>query len=264
VIYTIIPCHNEENNIEKVLEEADKSMTDKILVVDNGSFDRSHDIVKNFPSEKIDILFFNIALGHDVPRAIGLNLGLSDGGKYFIFIDGDMTGITKDDINSLILALESGVDLALTNCYYDNNLPDGLARYVLYFRKMLNSELGVFDKIKYSTPSHGPHGISRALAASVPIEYVSIPSLLLSYAVKNGFNVDIELKKLHKDIVCQEKSSEHALDMAETLIGDCISGIKFVRGEKISREFEGIEYTGYHKKRRFDVLELVLGHKVSV
>ncbi|TDT62335.1 glycosyltransferase family 2 protein [Fonticella tunisiensis] len=258
MIYVIIPCYNEGRFIKEILKEVSKSDADKILVVDNGSTDNTLDILKSFESHKINILYCNTPLGHDVPRAVGLSYALSDGGEYFIFIDGDMLGITKDDINTLIKSLKLGVDLSLTDCYYDNELPSGLAYYVLEFRKMLNMELNLFDKIKYSTPSHGPHGISKRLAESIPIHYISIPPLLLCWAVKMGFTVDVGLNKLHRFLSLMSRTEKHALKMAETIIGDCICGINYVKNNTLSRVYEDIEYTGYHKDRRFDLLDIML------
>jgi glycosyltransferase involved in cell wall biosynthesis len=264
VICTIIPCFNEADNIEKVLDEAVKSNTDRILIVDNGSTDGSTDIIKSYNSDKIDLMFFNTPLGHDVPKAAGLFYSLADKGEYFIFVDGDMVGINREDINNLILSLKSGVDLSLTDCYYDGITPSGLAQYVLYFREILNSKLNLFDKIKHSTPSHGPHGISKKLAESLPTEYAAIPPLLLSHAAKNNYSVEIGLQKLHKDMVDDDQSSSHALTMCETLIGDCLSGLSLMKNKTLTRLYKNIEFIGYHKDRRFDILEMITKRKVSL
>jgi glycosyltransferase involved in cell wall biosynthesis len=179
VKYVIIPCLNEAASIENVIKTAEESSADRIVIVENGSDDGSSDIIRNNLSDKTFILSTNMPLGHDIPKALGLHYGLLDGGEYFIFFDGDMTGITKDDIDIMFSVMESGIDLALTDCYCDGSLPSGLASYVLEFRKMLNKELNIFSKIKHASPSHGPVGISKNLAASIPLEYIGVPPLLL-------------------------------------------------------------------------------------
>jgi glycosyltransferase involved in cell wall biosynthesis len=262
VICTIIPCCNEAKNIKKVLRSVSKSNTDKILVVDNGSYDGTTQIVKKYPSDKIELLSFNIPLGHDIPKSIGLFYSLMDNYDHFLFIDGDMIGITSNNINDMIRSLKSGVDLSLTDCYYKGDMPTGLPQYILNFRKMLNTQLNIFKKVKYSTPSHGPHGISKELASSIPIEYICVPPLLLTYAAKNSYLIDIGLKKLHKDMVKEKDDGEHTLNMAETLIGDFICGMREAKNKPLGRKFDGIEFIGYHKYRRFDVLGLVTGHSM--
>lgn len=258
VIYGIIPCYNESLYIKEVLREACLSDIDKIIVVDNGSTDETLEILRSELSDKVNILYCSTPLGYDVPRAAGLHFALMEGGEYFVYLDGDMDGIKGEDINMIIKSLRLGVDLSLTDCYYKGELPCGLARFVVEYRGMLNQELNLFDKIKYSTPSHGPHGISRRLAASVPLQYVAVPPLLLCWAHKKGFVVEIGLNKLHSFLGSSERDERHTLLMAETIIGDCISGINYINSNTLGRFYEGMEYTGYHRDRRFDLLDLII------
>ena len=261
--YIIIPCLNESLYIQNVIKECEDSVADGIVIVENGSDDGSLDIVKKNLSDKTEILFINMPLGHDIPKALGLHYALEDGGEYFIFFDGDMIGISKDDINTMFNSLESGVDLALTDCYCDGSLPEGLASYVLEFREMLNRELNIFSKINHASPSHGPIGLSKKLAQSIPKEYIGIPPLLLEYAVENNYNIDIGLKKLHMDLGSSERTEKHRLKMAETIVGDTIYAIRNTKKNITNRKYDGIEYTGFHENRRFDILELITKRKVT-
>lgn len=255
--YIIIPCLNEASHIEGVIKACENSSTDGILIVENGSDDGSLNIIKNNLSDKTEIIFVNTPLGHDIPKALGLHYALEEGGEYFIFFDGDMIGMTKDDINTIFTALESGIDLALTDCYCDGFLPEGLASYVLEFRRMLNNELNIFSKIKHASPSHGPIGLSKKLAKAIPNEYLGIPPLLLEYAVKNNYNIDIGLKKLHSDLGSSERTEKHRLKMAETIVGDTIYAIRSANNNITNRKYDGIEYTGFHENRRFDILDMI-------
>jgi hypothetical protein len=151
------------------------------------------------------------------------------------------------------------MDLALTDCYCDGSLPEGLATYVLEFRKMLNKQLNVFNKIKHASPSHGPVGMSKKLAESIPLEYIGVPPMILEYAVENNFKVDIGLKKLHNDLCSNERTIKHRLLMAETIVGDCVSTLRRTKGNIVNRKYDGIEYTGFHENRRFDILDLLKG-----
>lgn len=253
----IIPCCNEGAHMESIISEAEKSSADRVLIVENGSEDESFDVIKKNLTAKTNILYVNMPLGHDIPKAAGLYFSILDEGEHFVFYDGDMIGVTKDDIDVMFKALEAGTDLILTDCYYDGDLPSGLAAYVLAFRRMLNKELNIFGSIKYASPSHGPMGLSKKLALSVPIEYMGIPPLVLVYAVKNNFKVDIGLKKLHADLGSKEREEKQRLKMAETLVGDCIYAMKTSKDYIPNRKYDGIEYTGFHEDRRFDILELI-------
>lgn len=255
--YIIIPCFNESKHIGDVIKACEESSADGIIIVENGSDDGSLNIIKNNLSDKTEIIFVNVQLGHDIPKALGLHYSLEEGGEYFIFLDGDMIGMTKDDINTMFKALESGVDLALTNCYCDDNLPEGLASYVLEFRKMLNNELNIFGKIKHASPSHGPIGLSKKLAMSMPDEYLGIPPLLLKHAVENNYNIDIGLNKLHSALGSSERTEKHRLKMAETIVGDTIYALRSTNNSIANRKYDGIEYTGFHENRRFDILDMI-------
>ena len=258
MIYIIIPCYNESLFLKEIIEEADKSLADRILIVDNGSTDDTLELIRESSSGKIDILYCNTPLGYDVPRAVGLHQGLLEGGEYFVFLDGDMNGITALDINNIIRSLKLGVDLSLTDCYYNGELPTGLGHFVIEFRSMLNKELKLYDKIRHSTPSHGPHGISRRLALSVPLHYIAVPPLLLCWGAKMGYTIEIGLNKLHKFMGSAPRGENHALKMTETIIGDCVCGINYIRKNMMSRIYDGIEYSGYHSERRFDLLDIII------
>lgn len=255
--YIIIPCLNESKYIEKVIRACEESIADGVIIVENGSDDGSLELIKNNLSDKIEIIFVNIPLGHDIPKALGLHYALAEGGEYFIFFDGDMTGMTSEDINTMFKALEGGVDLALTDCYCDGNLPEGLASYVLEFRRMLNNELNIFSKIKHASPSHGPVGVSKKLAEEIPDDYLGIPPLLLQYAAENNYNVDIGLSKLHGELGSSERTEKHRLKMAETIVGDTLYALRSTNNNIANRKYDGIEYTGFHENRRFDVLDMI-------
>lgn len=255
--YIIIPCLNEAKHIGSVIKACEGSNADGIIIVENGSDDGSLEIVKKNLSDRTKILFVNVPLGHDIPKALGLHYALEEGGKYFIFFDGDMIGMTSDDINTLFKSLESGIDLALTDCYCDGSLPEGLASYVMEFRRMLNNELNIFSKIKHASPSHGPIGLSRKLAMAVPNEYLGIPPLLLEYAVQNNYSIGIGLSKLHADLGSSERTEKHRLKMAETIVGDTIYALRNTNNNITNRKYDGIEYTGFHENRRFDILDMI-------
>lgn len=257
MIYTIIPCFNEEHSIKQVIKCACSSKTDKVLVVENGSYDNSLKTIKEIKNSKLETVSFNIPLGHDIPKAVGLHIAKSLGGDSFIFLDGDMAGIKSEDINKIISSLNSGNHLCLTDCYLSYNPRSSLASLVLYFRKLLNRELQLFDCISYSTPSHGPHGISLEIADLIPISFVGIPPLILSFAAKNSFNISIALKKPHTHLKSPERSLNHSLEIADTIIGDTICALNYYKSGTLSRTYKNNTYIGYHLQRRFDILNLI-------
>ena len=79
VISVIIPCYNEVETIETVLDKVrDCGMKTQIVVVDDGSSDGTRDLLKNELKDKIDILLFHkrnmgkgAALRHGFKAATG-------------------------------------------------------------------------------------------------------------------------------------------------------------------------------------------------
>ena len=65
---TAIPVHNEEKYLEGVLREVSRH-ADNILVVDDGSTDRTPDLLRRFPAVEV--------VRH--PRNLGYGAGLEDG-----------------------------------------------------------------------------------------------------------------------------------------------------------------------------------------
>jgi cellulose synthase/poly-beta-1,6-N-acetylglucosamine synthase-like glycosyltransferase len=99
-ISIIIPAHNEEENIKSVLESLVSSDYDKkeIIVVDDGSTDRTYEIVKNF-SKKHPI---KLIRGKHQGKARALNLAMKKTkNDYLVIVDADTT-VKEDTLKDLL------------------------------------------------------------------------------------------------------------------------------------------------------------------
>lgn len=99
-ISIIIPAHNEEDNIEDVLESLVASDYDKkeIIVVDDGSTDRTYDIVKKF-SKKYSV---KLIKGKHQGKAKAVNLAIKKAkNDYLVIVDADTT-VNKDTLKNLV------------------------------------------------------------------------------------------------------------------------------------------------------------------
>ena len=84
MISVIIPCYNEEKNIGEVLKKIPK-IVDEIIVVDDGSKDKTAEIVRQFPKVKL--------VRHEVNKGKGAAMmaGVKNSkGDIVVFMDGDM------------------------------------------------------------------------------------------------------------------------------------------------------------------------------
>ncbi|SKC58718.1 glycosyltransferase family A protein [Maledivibacter halophilus] len=259
MIYAVVPAKDEGDGIDKTLDMLIKTDVDKILILINGSTDNTLEKVSNINSNKIIVNYFNKPLGLDIPRAIGALFAYKDGAESCVFVDGDMTGDIEDNINEIIYDLSfNNIDMALTDCYHEIQNNSNMAKILLAFRRQLNMELGLFEKIGYAIPSHGPHGVSRRFIDKVGFESFAMPPVSLALAAKNNLNIKVSTIIPNHMLKSTIKDEYHACQIAKTIIGDCIEASLTYQCNPSKRGFDGMEFLGYHKSRRFDILKYLI------
>lgn len=254
--FAVVPAHNEQGRIGSVLTMLKKTEIHKIITVVNGSIDNTFSEIKNLKIPNVEIIYFKAKLGVDIPRAIGAYAAFKQGAEVVLFLDGDMTGPILQNINDLISAIaHRGLDLALSNCYSTLPYSSILARRTMAYRKMLNISLGVYQKLGVSTPSHGPHAVSRRLLEKVDFTYFAVPPLILAFAVKKGFKVEVATSIDQKALGSTIRGYAHAKKIADTIIGDTLEALHYANGNPRLRTFDNQEFQGYNPYRRFDLLK---------
>ncbi|MGE4271893.1 MAG: glycosyltransferase [Desulfitobacterium sp.] len=252
----VIPAHNEEKSILAVLTTVLRLPIQRIILVLNGCTDRTLDLTRTIPDQRIHTIYFAEPLGIDVPRAIGALYACSTNSPGVLFVDGDISGNVFTELQDLLDALDEGTDIALTNCYpYITNRAK-LAKLVLRFRGNLNKELGYFQTLGNATPTHGPHALSAKALSLLSPEAIAIPPLTLVFAKRYDLNVKVATSIRHQDLKSPRKHRRHARLIAETIIGDCVMGLTLARGQEVTRSLEKHKMLGYHPDRRFDLLQL--------
>ena len=84
-IFVIIPAHNEENNIAKVIGKV-KKYSKNIVLVDDGSRDNTYDVAKK---EGIIVLKHIVNLGKGAALKTGADYAVENGADVLVFIDSD-------------------------------------------------------------------------------------------------------------------------------------------------------------------------------
>jgi hypothetical protein len=250
----IIPAKNEEKSILAVLTTVLRLQVDYIILVLNGCTDQTLELVRSIPDKRIHILFFSDPLGIDIPRAIGALYAHHLGVDGTLFVDGDMSGDIYQNLQTLLTTVDSGVDIALTNCYPYITNRQKLANLVLKFRAKLNRELDLFKNLGLATPTHGPHALSRKALQAIPSEAIAIPPLTLYWAKKMDLVIKVATSIPHERLHSPRKHRGHARLIAETIIGDCLMGITMSENVPCARSLGKHELLGYHPERRFDLL----------
>ncbi|MHB1652484.1 MAG: glycosyltransferase family 2 protein [Desulfitobacteriaceae bacterium] len=250
----VIPTQNEEKSIMATLTTALRLPLNRIIPVINGCTDRTLELIGSIPDPRLHILYFEKALGIDVPRAVGAKYAQSLGSQGVLFLDGDMSGDIFENLENLLKALEAGTDMALTNCYPYITYRAKLANLVLKFRSRLNRELDLFKTLGLATPTHGPHALSAKALSTLPVDSLAVPPLSLVWAKRAGLDIRVATSIPHEALRSPRKHRRHARLLAETIMGDCAMALNAVRGQPFDRSVGKHPLLGYHPERRFDLL----------
>jgi glycosyltransferase involved in cell wall biosynthesis len=250
----VIPAKNEEKSILATLTTILRLPVSYIILVLNGCTDQTLKLARSIPDTRLHILYFSDPLGIDIPRAVGVLYARHIGANGALFVDGDMSGDIFQNLLTLITSVESGIDVALTNCYPYIPHRHKLANLVLRFRSKLNLELDLFKNLGLATPTHGPHALSQRAMHLLPLEAIAIPPLTLYWAKKTDLIIKVVTSIPHESLHSPRKHRRHARLIAETIIGDCLMGLALIHNESPTRSLGKHNLMGYHLERRFDLL----------
>jgi glycosyltransferase involved in cell wall biosynthesis len=112
----IIPAYNEEETVGAVIEVAKKaSLVDEVIVVDNGSDDRTSEVAREHGATLIN----HPEGGKGHAMAAGVEAAKTD---VIVFLDADLTGLRPDHVDRLVGAVTiggAGMSLGL----FDRGMP---------------------------------------------------------------------------------------------------------------------------------------------
>lgn len=259
MICAIVPAKNEAGNITIVLNHLAQLPIDHILLILNGCRDATLYEALTLSIPHLHIFYFHEALGIDIPRAIGAKIAYTLDADVTLFIDGDMIGNFNENLQNLLNSVQKEhLDLALTNCY--PRLPQNIEKCNLTFklRLKLNEILGLFSTIKLANPAHGPHAVSKRFLHTIPLCELSMPPVTLALAQKKNLNIAIGTTISYEKLGSPIKYGNHTAKVIHTIAGDCLEAIAVYTDKPRNRIYQGQTYIGYHKNRRFDILDEVL------
>ena len=177
----IIPAQNEEKCMRRIITECKKLDPLEIIIVVNGSSDRTASIAEELGAT---VIVYKDRLGLDVGRAIGAYFSL---GEILLFIDGDFV-IPANDLKPFVEAIEQGVDVALNNQndFSDEFIP---AHPVSACKYALNIACQRGDLGMSSTVAI-PHAYSRRCLETIGYESLANPALSYAKALVNDFTIE--------------------------------------------------------------------------
>lgn len=256
MISAIVPAKNEAGRAMLLLQNLALLPLDHIILVLNGCRDLTVYETTQLRIKNLQILYFHESLGVDVPRAIGAKFALALGSDIVLFVDGDMVGTFNKNLVELTQAVsEQRLDLALSNCYPKPIRHIGRCNPTFQWRLRLNQVLQLEEKIYIATPSHGPHAVSKKFLETIPLHTLAVPPVSLALAQKHQLSVGIGTTIPHYLLGSAVKDSHHSQQIIDTIVGDCLEGIAVHQGKARDRVWQNKTYTGYHRNRRFDILD---------
>ena len=124
MVIFVAPAYNEEENIRRLIEETDarsrrNGLTYRLVVVDDGSSDRTAEIVKEH-SLRFPCVLISYQPNRGVGEAFrqGLTHALSFATEDDVIVTEEADGTSDPGILPLLLQrIESGADVALASCY---------------------------------------------------------------------------------------------------------------------------------------------------
>ncbi|ASS77020.1 hypothetical protein CIG75_20350 [Tumebacillus algifaecis] len=255
-MYAVIPARNVSKRIGVAIRNVRFAGVEHIIVVLNGCEDDTRECVLALQDEKMTVITFQAELGFDVPRAIGATYAYQQGAEHVLFYDGDLIGHHRHELKQLTAdTVRFGLDLGLTDTYGTAHRLDMSRNPLLRLRSSLNRKLGLEPRIGLSSPSHGPHVVSRRLLRDIPTAFLAVPPLVLAHAKLQGMRIDALTHIPQARLGSAHKGPAHFDLIRETIIGDLLEAHCLLAGRTRSRHFRGHHFDGYHSKRRFDLLE---------
>ena len=130
----VVPCYNEEGTIEELLRRVLASpWVHEVIVVDDGSTDRSRAILEAYEHPQVRVHFQPRNMGKGAALRTGFGLAT---GEYVVVQDADLE-YSPDDYGLLLQPLERG----LADVVYGSRFQSGAPHRVLYFWHTVGNRL---------------------------------------------------------------------------------------------------------------------------
>lgn len=224
-VSVVVPVQNEEHIINQVLEELRKIQPKEIILVLNGSNDKTGEIAKNHGCK---IIYYEEALGNDIGRAIGAKHCTGD---CILFVDGDIK-VQYKELQHFINAIREGFDVALNDLSFLANSKTrphfttvskiAVNEYMHQSALSLNSLLAV------------PHALSKNAINIIGWKNLADPILAQAIAVAKGLRVcapttvDVITTNRIRPIHIQLDEKSGFPKTTSRIIGDHLRAIRYI------------------------------------
>lgn len=217
----VVTCKDEQHTLPLVLKQLERLPFQEIIVVINGSTDRSLERTLKF--RKTTVVWLPEALGHDVARAVGAKLTTS---SIILFMDGDVP-VRAESLVPFLRSVDRGADLALNDLTpFIGNFAE--QDHVTRYKTFLNRVLGRGD-LAMNSMTAVPHAVSRRLLERIGCAALCVPPKAQALAIMSGLKVTAPASV---NVITRNRLRSHNVgefnEVAELIIGDHLEAISFV------------------------------------
>lgn len=217
----VVTCRDEERTLPSVIRQLERLPLQEIIVVINGSSDRSLELASRF--RHVTIVWQHEPLGHDVGRAVGARVSTAD---VILFMDGDLP-IRAERLVPYLRAVDRGADLAL------NDLSPFIGAFVeqddvTRIKMFLNRVLGRPD-LGMNSMTAVPHAVSRRLIDRIGIDLLAVPPKAHAMSIMNGLKI---VSPASVDVIRRNRIRPHNVGsgnpVADLIIGDHLEALSLI------------------------------------
>jgi glycosyltransferase involved in cell wall biosynthesis len=225
---SIIVCaRNEEETIGPLLTNLYALFPKEIIVIENGSTDKTKEICQQ---RHVKCISYCFTLGHDVGRAIGAQKAT---GEVLLFLDADIA-FQAEELAPFITACYSGADIALNNLnlFYTRS---SMIDYVSMAKAFLNRAL-LLPHLGYSSLTAIPHAMKKEAAEAIGFEQLSVPpkaqaiAALEGLKIEHGGSVNVFKTNRRRDVHFGEVN-----EVENMILGDHLEALEYVQSIRGSR-----------------------------
>ena len=181
----VIPAFNEEKTIVNVINNLQKVGFRDILVIDDGSLDKTRLIVEK---EKIHLLVHEINLGKGAALKTGFEYALKHNFKYIITCDADGQHLAKNVLELANLIRQQNVEVVLGSRFINNKFQRKIPLSRRVYNKIANMITFFTEGVKVSDSQCGLRGYNTKAITSMNLKShnLDIDSEILGEIRKNN------------------------------------------------------------------------------
>ena len=217
IISVVIPAFNEEKSIGKVISEIDKTIVKHIIVVNNNSTDKTHEIAKRHGA----IVVFEKKKGYGYACLKGIEKTKELNTDIIVFMDGDYSDFPTEIKNIISPILHEEIDFVIGSRTIGEREKGSLTVQQIFGNWLATRLIKLFYRKSYT--DLGPF---RAIKATV-LEDLKMRDKTYGWTIEMQIKIIIKKYKF-KEIPVNYRNRIGVSKVSGTIKGTIFAGIKII------------------------------------